>query len=109
MLMTRPASCISLARAAKVPGGTPRWRLFFSFFFFFFTELPATHLLDAIAGNKTLLAAFTGRTTVREATTPVLGRVTSTPRCARERYIVPRLVSPQSRQIYSADQSHERE
>lgn len=48
MLMTPPASCVSFAQDAKVQAGTPRGVILL------FTGLWITHLLDAIAGNKTL-------------------------------------------------------
>lgn len=69
MLMTPPAS---LARHQVS---------LFSPFFFFFHFKGATHLLDAIAGNKTLLPGRSTRGTTRERpameATTVLGRVTS--------------------------------
>lgn len=48
MLMTPPASCVSFAQDAKVQAGTPRGVILL------FTGLWITHLLYAIAGNKTL-------------------------------------------------------
>jgi len=48
MLMTPPASCVSFAQDAKVQAGTPRGVILL------FTGFRTTHLLDAIAGNKTL-------------------------------------------------------
>lgn len=48
MLMTPPASCVSFVQDAKVQAGTPRGIILL------FTGFWITHLLDAIAGNKTL-------------------------------------------------------